>query len=84
VYSQLEEWEVARPVEACIGVDEPRVAGCGCESSEHWQQSKSGLRVGRKSSECVFFVCARWFRPVAGVLESANLTVRTRRQADCP
>lgn len=52
VCSRLEEWEVARQVEACIGVDAPRVAGCGCESSEHWQQSKSGLRVGRKSSEC--------------------------------
>lgn len=48
VCSQLAEWEVARQVEACTGVDEPRVAGCGCGSSEHWQQSKSGLRVGRK------------------------------------
>jgi hypothetical protein len=55
VCSQPEEWEVARQVEVCTGVDEPRVAGCDCESSEHWQQSKSGLRVGR-SSEWVSLV----------------------------
>lgn len=57
--SRLAEWEVARQVEACIGVDEPPVAECGCVNSEHWQQSKSGLRVGRKSSECVIFIGMR-------------------------